>query len=143
MMNLHDLSESHDRRANPDVRPFSTARLRELQQALSAGTLDTLLAMAAQELATRPAIIAMALADRDISRALHESHALAGSALSIGASQTGYAARQLEGALRSGASGSDPLVPAALGELREAARRAADVVPALRCALRDTPRLAA
>lgn len=140
-MSLQDVGLKDDGHSASDLRPFSAARLQELQGALSAGSLDTLLAMAAQELATRPTIIAMALADRDISRAVHESHALAGSALSIGASATGLAARQLEGALRTGAG--DPLVPHALLELRKAARRAADAVPAIRCALRDTPRMAA
>lgn len=142
-MSLRDVAWNDDGHPGEDGRPFSAARLQELQQALSAGTLDTLLAMAAQELATRPAIIAMALADRDISRAVHESHALAGSALSIGASPTGFAARQLEGALRRGDATGDPRIPVALSELREAARQAADAVPAIRCALRDTPRLAA
>ena len=132
-----------DQQAFSVDRPFSTVRLQELHRALSSGSLDRLLAMAEQELSKRPAIIAMALAGNDLSRAVHESHALAGAALTIGASATGQAAAALERELRSGAHARDPRLPVALSELREAARRAAAAVPAIRCALRDTPRLAA
>lgn len=124
-------------------RPFSASRLEELRSALGQDSLDALLDMLAEELVRRPATITIAVADNDFGRAASEAHALAGAALSVGATAAGAAARSLEDAVRMASGGERISLTPALRSMRAAAGRAADALPALRHALSCTDGLAA
>ena len=100
---------------------FAPRRVRALGTALGAGRLAGLLAMFRQELADRPARIVEALADRELSRARHESSRLARAALSMGAMEVAGAARRVEAAVVLASTGNRSELVSALRDLRRAA----------------------